>query len=624
VQNLPAGLTPCFVAFALWKDGQLFYVSSAKGWSMSDAPISDEDLPPPGDPRLAMPVWTLLPNWKNGITERLAFLTDVLESETGAEQRRAVRRFPRRSFEAEFLRQTAWRSRLDMFFAGVGRYEFLVPLWHEQVKMLKGITVDATGVSFSSNSASQREFRTGDLVFVNNGDPDDYELLEVAEVEPERFGWASPPKRRWPAGTRIFPLREARILDAPKLTNLNDQVATAQVRFELSKPDSRPGDWGNLSGGEPVFAFNPNRRTPISFDHSRLTYTLDNSVGQVRVTDPGDYASVTMHLGMTLFGRAQTHAFRQFIAAARGRARRFFCGTFMADMTPVAEIDGTTPTLEIEPIGFTDYMSRPQPVRLGIAVQFKDDTPALYRNITAAEAIHAKVATEYVVRVNGLDVEEPGNMGLFSASNWPLAQANRSWNLAVFDENARLLSHESFDVFADEVAAIALTNRLNGLRPDVTVLVYTHNDPQTGLTDELKAALLRCGAAQATLDDIKLHSAYLLVGIPGIGSGAGIERYAGDKDNDPKAKFDYLLRFMNGAPVGIAEKPTKPQSELLYLDQALPPIDRRNIARISFMSEVRFDQDTFELHHHTNGARAVETSLVIRQFFNTRKELATA
>ena len=46
-----------------------------------------------------LPVWTIRPNWKGGILERLEWLTDVLASDTGVEQRRSVRPTPRRSFE---------------------------------------------------------------------------------------------------------------------------------------------------------------------------------------------------------------------------------------------------------------------------------------------------------------------------------------------------------------------------------------------------------------------------------------------------------------------------------------------------------------------------------------------
>ena len=46
-----------------------------------------------------LPLWTLLPNWAAGMTERLVWLSPVLASPSGAEQRFAVRQTPRRSFD---------------------------------------------------------------------------------------------------------------------------------------------------------------------------------------------------------------------------------------------------------------------------------------------------------------------------------------------------------------------------------------------------------------------------------------------------------------------------------------------------------------------------------------------
>jgi hypothetical protein len=48
-------------------------------------------------PRLEHP-----PNWKNGITETLEWLSDVLRNSYGAEQVRALRLSPRRTFEVTF------------------------------------------------------------------------------------------------------------------------------------------------------------------------------------------------------------------------------------------------------------------------------------------------------------------------------------------------------------------------------------------------------------------------------------------------------------------------------------------------------------------------------------------
>lgn len=380
--NLPTGNTPCVFTMTIMRGDTIVYTSAKEGWVLDDAPINDVDLPTAEDPRYSMPVWTLLPNWKDGIVERLSWQTDVLASETDAEQRRSVRRNARRSFEASFLRQRAQAQRMDAFFSGVGPVTFLVPLWHEQVKMLDGIDMEASGVTL--NDLRFREFRKGDIVFVNNGDPDQYDLLEVGDVQDTRFSWASPPPRRWPAGTRIYPMRTARIVTQnPKMSRVTDTVSTAQVLFDLVEPYQVPASWGQQNNGQPYFAWRVDRANTLDVEFSRKNYVLDNSSGAVAVTDHGRYTTAVVQANLRLYGRANAFALRQFLQAARGQAVHFYAPTFNQDIEPLGDIEGGV-ELEIASQGFARSMLRPQPNRRQLVFQFRDGTPNLYRTIIDA------------------------------------------------------------------------------------------------------------------------------------------------------------------------------------------------------------------------------------------------
>lgn len=371
LQNLPVQPTPCYFIYAIYRGEELVESSFAPPWVFDTSPVADSDLPPLDGGKQF--VWTLLPNWKYGITERLAWHTDVMESESGAEQRRAVRAHPRRSIEASFLRQGADRTRMDMFFTAIGHRTFLVPLWFEQIKMLEGIRVGATGVVFVDSTTRDREFREGDYVFVNAGDPNDYDLLQVGDVEEERFSWATPPHRAWPPGTRIYPCREARFIDMPKLVNRTETVGTAQVRFELVQPDVRQGSFGNPQNTIPLFRFTPDRSTLIDLDYDRKAYMLDNESSIVQFRDVGGDGRAIMKLGMRLFGRSQVASFRRFIAAARGRAVAFYSPTFTQDLTLLADVAEGQEYIDAEPVGFYAAMDRPQPTRLMLRIDYDYD-----------------------------------------------------------------------------------------------------------------------------------------------------------------------------------------------------------------------------------------------------------
>lgn len=650
LQNLPVAPTPCYVIFSLWQDGQLVYASRAEHWRWDTVPIPDEDLPQIEDPRLAMPVWVLLPNWRNGVLERLEWLTDVLESETGAEQRRALRANPRRSIEADFLREGPMRSRLDLFFNGIGQQEILVPLWHEAVKMVQGIRIGATGVSFSAPTTSMREFRTGDLVFVNNGDPNDYDILEVAEVEPARFGWRKRPVRNWPAGTRIYPLRKARIMDGPQLSNVSAAVGTTSVRFELSEPDIRTPAWGRYFEDIPVFTFKPNRRTPIQLEYSRNSYVLDNNTSAIRVTDLSGESKIGMRMAFTIFQRPNVAAFRSMLAAARGRAASFYLPSFTRDILPRKPIIPSDGYIESHPVGFHAAMARPHPTRWKIMIEPADGGEPLFREVTNIVPVHRRVDRSYQVRVQSRPETIITSNGIFPAGGGfrLYSVLSGGMHVAIFSgSTGEFIGQFGFaigweDEWIDPVppeeelpAAEArwaanvesLTALLNSLLPDSTIVIHTGPHfaalMPNWLTPDLIAAIERCGGTQEALENIKLCGNYMLLGVPELGAGKGIERRSGDTNHAHSSDDDinFLVELQNGRPIAIEGEPRVPLvAERFVLDSPLPYMDVDDIERISFISLARLDQDAVEIRHVTAGSYAAEVSLVARQHFNRRKQ----
>lgn len=381
LSNMSTAASSCYVAFSIRYGGRVVYASSAAGWVFDTAAIPDASVPAPGDRRLSYSLFPFTPNWSGGVTERIEYMTEVMPSETDVEQRRSPRRFARRTFEASFMRHGANRARLDNFFLGLGKSEVLLPLWHEQYKLTATL---GSNLTFPQGSLVMREFRAGDLaVLIRN--PSDYELLTIAShnLSTDTITFTAPPATTWGAGSRIMPVRVARVMEAVRFENQTDSVATSQARFELSEPLTWPDpSWGYCS---PLFRFKPNRTTALSLDFDRRTFTQDTETGPVDVTDPGQRVRVGTRLSLALRGRENVYRFRQFIGNARGRAVRFWMPDWMQDIVPATDIPGSH--IDAVPAGFAEYIKVQQDARLMIGVEFKDGRPALYREITAVEEV---------------------------------------------------------------------------------------------------------------------------------------------------------------------------------------------------------------------------------------------
>lgn len=378
IGNMSIGTSSCFVAFSLLQDNRLVYISTGSGWVFDTVPIADVDVPALGDYRLALPVMSFLPNWEGGITERLEWNTETLASESDREQRRSLRRYARRTFEAGFMRRDVRRARLFNFFLGAGSAEFLLPLWHEQFKI--PATLGST-VQFPSASLAYREFAAGDLVLVSNGDPTDYEILSVLSVNTgtDVLTLNAAPTGTWPAGSRLFPLRVARALEVSQFDNLTDRVATVRVRFHLKEHEKWPApSWGSAS---PLFTFKVNRGVSLNVGLDRTTDTIiDTEIGRVETYDIYERTRMSMRFGMTLRGRTKVHAFRQFIHMARGRAVRFWMPSLTLDLIGLGDFSGSY--IDVRNVGLVEYLKRAQDNRTVIGFLFNNGNATIYRNVT--------------------------------------------------------------------------------------------------------------------------------------------------------------------------------------------------------------------------------------------------
>jgi hypothetical protein len=120
---------------------------------------------------------------------------------------------------------------------------------------------------------------------------------------------------------------------------------------------------------------------------------------------------------------------------------------------------------------------------------------------------------------------------------------DRSYNVLVIDRITGATTTTRYDVYGSGTSSTTLTDYLNSLTPSVIVVIATWDEPQNNVTAGLIAAIKRCGGSSNFPSFINLRGAYVLLGIPDIGQGKGIERYKGDTsaEGDPNAAID--LRF---------------------------------------------------------------------------------
>lgn len=303
-------------------------------------------------PDSALPVWTVRPDWKNGILERLEWLTDVIKSDYGTEQARALRLSPRRTFEVGFLLTDQERVLVDLWLHRMGSTEFMVPLWHDHAILDSTVGIGAAVLSCDTR---YREFEVGGFALVVGADAFSCDRLPITAISDTQIvvggGGVT---RSYAAGTAIHPLRRARIADESAVPALTSRVGQGTLKFELNQANdlADEGVWAATYAGYPIILDEPNRREDLALNYQRNRITIDNEVGLREIGDDAGRAfTIQKHLTL-LVGREEHHAFRQMIYRLRGQQGRVWIPTFNDDVELARDRLAYEALLDIKQIGY--------------------------------------------------------------------------------------------------------------------------------------------------------------------------------------------------------------------------------------------------------------------------------
>lgn len=383
-RNIPAQ-SPAYIAYEIMRqkgeEWELFEVSRANDFLCDLVEVPTSALPPAppydSDIRLSYPVFLPQPNWKDGIMDRIEWQTDVMISETGAEQRRPIRLFPRRSFEASFLRWEENRTILDSTIAGIGSAPLLLPLWHD----MTGTENDAPAGSVRIDAQVRvKDFNVGDVVLLRRDLEWDYEANIIAgmDIDAGQITLAYGLQKDTPRGTRLYPVRVAQIREAATGSQLTDAVATTQIRFHcLEKYDLEPS-WSNLPvysrTGLHIFNLPSDWKNGNDVSSSRQLYVFDNQSGVLTTVDPGLQNIGSVKKQYTITGRTNDRQFRQLLFALKGRTMTFHLPQDTNDFILTRDISGAEGALVVRRCGYTQFVGSTQETKRDIMIELYDGT----------------------------------------------------------------------------------------------------------------------------------------------------------------------------------------------------------------------------------------------------------
>lgn len=300
----------------------------------------------------ALPVWTIRPNWRNGVLERLEWLTDVMPSTFGTEQRMALRLSPRRTFEMTFNPTNQARSYFDLWLHRLGSLEFMVPLFHDKAKLTAPVTAGQDTIPIDT---TYREFVDGGMAVIIGDDPFTFDVLEITAVAADELTVeAAGVGHAWGKGVAVYPLRRTRISQESMFSAITNRVGEATLQFELNQANDIPaeGAWALSYNGIPILLDKPNRRETIDFTYIRNSLILDNEIGLRELLDDAGRAFTIQTYSKMMRGRADHWAFRQMLYRLRGQALPCWLPTFNEDLVLSRSRLAADAVIDVKKIGY--------------------------------------------------------------------------------------------------------------------------------------------------------------------------------------------------------------------------------------------------------------------------------
>ena len=344
--------------------------------------------------------WAFVPDWSRGVLERLEWKTDILTSPTQVEQRRGLRSTPRRSFEATMIVDGRERVLLDLAVFGWGGRTWALPIWPDGQWLAQD---HAVGVRVIACDPALRDFRVGGLVQLRGKTAFDVEVAEVGAIGAASITLRHPTTKAWPRGTRLYPVRTARLAEPPKVTRLSDQAASVSARFDVVEAC----DWPVIADapwyrGYPVLAQRPDETERLSNGWQRALLRLDNEFGRPFVMDPADWAAVSQAHHWRMHGRAERADVRSWLYTLRGRHVAVWRPTHADDLTLVATVAGTATALDVANVGLARFAGL-RPGRRDVRIELRGGD-AFHRRITAAVALDDDIERLTIDAALGVDI----------------------------------------------------------------------------------------------------------------------------------------------------------------------------------------------------------------------------
>lgn len=366
-------------------------------------------------------VWPHPPNWSNGFDATIRYLTEVLRSYNGKEQRIAKRFHPRLSFEFEVMPRRDAFHLVQRDLYRHGRDEMLVPFWPSRQRLATA----PTGATVEVDEVRDWMVPGKRACIVQNGAGED---ITISGVSGTTLTLQASVAGAWTAGADIMEAFPARLDDRVRQRAFTDTVTRVDLQFDVvpgQEGDYTPGPAGTTFDGLEVFEFPINWQTAPRLDMEHEREIVDFDYGVNRVFQPIAFPTLIKRGSLLRNGFAAVREVEDFFRRHRGRQREFYFPNPVRDMRAAVGLTTGSNVLLVDDPLLADMLAG-DTVHRAIAV--KTTVGTFYRQIMSA--VQSGPHTQLQLRTNwpvSIPLENIGRIAFLNVANFASDAFSFEW-----------------------------------------------------------------------------------------------------------------------------------------------------------------------------------------------------
>jgi len=385
--------------------------------------------------------WAFAPG--GDVVETMEWLTDVLGSKTGEEQRRRLRESPRMRLEFEGLESGAPRRWMETQLQANGGGRWDVPLACDTLVLSAPLPAGSGVVPIAVNG---RRFAAGGRALLAGAEPRPFEVVQIAGVDPDGLTLVEPTNLDWPSGARLVPLEVGRFSEVPSLQRFTSDDVPVSLSWDLLEDIDWPASAGSATYREyPVLEWRPVWTADPEHQAERSLDIVDELTGAPAVFDLPGMPLQRQVLQYVLTNRTEIGAFRGLLFALAGRWASIWIPSWAHDLRVVFPVAAEAVVMDVEWCGLSDWplaVNR-RDVRLELV-----DGSVLYRRLTDVVQISDSIERVTLDAALGLSVQ-PKDVAMLSFM--ALARQDTDINVLRWWDADVALSELSFRGFRHDV-----------------------------------------------------------------------------------------------------------------------------------------------------------------------------